>query len=346
MRQLRFSRLFQPGSGATRGVNTSIRPASLPGQPKFVTLRDIDGGDRRVHIIDMPGTGGDKANKSKVPMILLGGAAQTIYSWMPHYRGILKGRRLIIPEMRCQGKTELLSEHMRMDVLVSDFANLMKELDLEKCDLVGFSYGGRVALAVAAHRPELVRRLSITGVSPDRGGLGKCILESWKRAFENGNLEEASWSFVLNGYSNSFIEQNMEKIETHVDMVIKSNDVNKLKHLYSNATAETDPYSVQSCVHKLKHKGLVKDIQIMAGVEDRITSIDGTRQLNKYMCENTLGLWIKYEELLAGHLLPFEQPLQWRTMLLNFLDHEHDRDECNDGGRAETLRNQSNDDVI
>ncbi len=286
-----------------------------------------------MHIIDMPGmvetqveaevssSSSSKSKVPKVPLIILGGAAQTIFSWLPHYRSILKGRRLIIPEMRCQGKTELLSEHTRMDVLIEDFANLLHALGLQRVDLAGFSYGGRVALAVAAHRPELVHRLSVTGVCTDRGGLGKSILESWRRAFDRGNLEEAGWSFVLNGYSNRFIEQNADKIETHVDMVVKSNDVQKLRHLYAVHVPESDPYSVRSCVQRLQQEGRVRNIQILAGLEDRITSVEGTRQMSQYLRQNS-SLRLSYTEFAAGHLAPFEMPGQWRSALLSFLDQE------------------------
>ena len=38
------------------------------------------------------------------PLVILGGTAQTINSYGPHILNISKSRRLIIPELRCQGK--------------------------------------------------------------------------------------------------------------------------------------------------------------------------------------------------------------------------------------------------
>jgi len=304
------------GAALRKSVGVGVIRPGASQQPKFIELKDVDGCLRKVHLIDMPG---DKPNGKT--LVILGGAAQTLFSWMPHYRDLLKGRRLIIPEMRCQGKTDLLPEHASIEELVSDFKNLTRALDLEKTDLAGFSYGGRVALGVAAHAPELINKVSITGVGLDRGGLGNCILESWKVAFRNGNMEEAAWSFVLNGYSAKFLEENEDKIQSHVDMVCKSNDVRKLANLYTHKLDDSHPFSLQSCVQRLGQGLGLLDIQVMAGVEDRICHVAGTRAISELLRKNP-RIRLRHEELSTGHLLPFEKPRQWRTLMTSFLDEE------------------------
>jgi pimeloyl-ACP methyl ester carboxylesterase len=42
-------------------------------------------------------------------------------------------------------------------------------------NLQGFSFGGRVSLAIAANHPQLVKRLSVTGVPLERPALGECV---------------------------------------------------------------------------------------------------------------------------------------------------------------------------
>ena len=299
----------------TKSIFPAIkRSRAAHSQPKFLDLIDVDGVSRKVHVIDMPG----ESPNSKT-MVILGGAAQTLFSWLPHYKDLAKGRRLIIPEMRCQGKTELNPANATMKQLVSDFRNLMINLNIEKTDLVGFSYGGRVALGIAAHAPELLNKVSLTGVALKRNGLGNAIIESWKIAFNNSNMEEAAWSFVLNGYSTKFLNENGDRISTHVDMICKSNDVKKLAHLYSNTMEDSDSYSLPSCATKIAEMEIVRDIQILAAAEDRIASADGSRDLASILKTNP-AMRIKYEEMSAGHLLPFEKPRAWRQAVLSFID--------------------------
>eukprot|EP01035_Chromulina_nebulosa_P017483 gene17483-23036_t len=56
----------------------------------------------------------------------------------------------------------------------------MSSLSLANINLVGFSFGGRVALAFASSYPNKISKLSITGVPLQRSGLGKSIIDSWK----------------------------------------------------------------------------------------------------------------------------------------------------------------------
>ena len=64
---------------------------------------------------------------------------------------------------------------------VGDFAACMKEfilqLDIAPCDLIAHSFGGRVALYLGAHEPQLVKRMVLTGCA----GIKKPQSEEAKR---------------------------------------------------------------------------------------------------------------------------------------------------------------------
>jgi alpha/beta hydrolase fold len=135
---------------------------------KQLDLVDVDLVKRKVFYVDI-GT-----DSLKPPLVILCGTAQTVNTFSPHFRQISKERRLIIIELRCQGMTELLSEYGTIDQHVKDFHEIIVgHLGLKQIHLAGFSFGGRVSLAIAAMHPELVGRLSVTGVPLERPALGK-----------------------------------------------------------------------------------------------------------------------------------------------------------------------------
>ena len=84
---------------------------------------------------------------------------------------------------------------------LSNISNIVK-LKVRKVDLVGFSFGSRISLGVSAHQSAVeINKLSLTGVAKERGALGNLVIESWRRALKNGNIEEAGrirkvWSLV------------------------------------------------------------------------------------------------------------------------------------------------------
>lgn len=216
----------------------------------MMPIKDVDGQQRSLRYIDFG------VQNDKPPLVYLGGTGQTIDTFGPHIRLLSKERRIIVPELRCQGKTDLLSDCCTMAQHILDFEAILKNLDItDKVDVAGFSFGGRVALALASYRPELISRLCVTGVPLHRPQLGKIIMKSWIHTLELNQLEACAWSFILNGYSPAFIEKHHRQVHRFADMIVRSNKADKLINLmvHSNIIGDTeDEYSMHTCA-KLIH---------------------------------------------------------------------------------------------
>lgn len=245
---------------------------------------------------------------TKIPLVILPGTAQTASTYLPHYRRMSSERRLIIPELRGQGNTELDTSISSMKQHVQDFKTIMSAVQLEKVDLCGFSFGGRVALAVAAHCPAMVNKLSVTGVPLARPGLGKMIINSWLDSLSRSEIRSCGWSFVLNGFSQAFLDRYSDRVPEIVDSIVANNDPTKLHDLIKYSNALTAPeYSTEGCA------GLVRcPTQILAARQDRIAGLAQVRLLAESIPTAV------YQELDCGHLAPFELPNDWRNLVLQF----------------------------
>eukprot|EP00981_Chlorochromonas_danica_P005955 scaffold1243_cov173-Ochromonas_danica.AAC.16 len=264
-------------------------------------LLDDHGSKRKMVYVDE-----GKGSEGEVPIVFFGGTAMTIDSFATHITSISRSHRIIMPELRGQGRTELLSEYATMEQQVDDVSKFVEALGLKKVHLAGFSFGGRIALSVAAYRPDLVDKLSVTGICPHRPYLGKHILTSWKDAAERGNLRECGWAFVLNGYSSSFIERHHEEIPALVDAIACSNQANRLFDLI-RLSHRQDACSVAPAATRVK-----APTQIIAATEDRISPYYSCVELAKLVpCRDIVTLE-------AGHLAPLEHPHLWQKALLNF----------------------------
>ena len=176
--------------------------------------------------------------------------------------------------------------------------------------LAGFSFGGRISLAIAAYYPQHITRLSLTCVPYIRPPLGSLILQSWKEGLLEGHLRNCAWSFILNGYSASFIEKYRDRLPKFVDMIVAANDVEKLANLlvYGHVTVADDLHSIPACAAKIEIP-----TQIIGATEDRIAGIESVREL-----ANNINGSI-FEEIKSGHLAPFENTFEWRKLLLDFM---------------------------
>jgi 2-hydroxymuconate-semialdehyde hydrolase len=101
------------------------------------------------------------------PVLLIHGSGPGVSAWA-NWRPVLpvlaRERRVIAPDMVGFGYTDRPGGiRYGMATWVQQALDLMDALDLEQTDLVGNSFGGALALALAIREPQRVRRLVLMG---------------------------------------------------------------------------------------------------------------------------------------------------------------------------------------
>lgn len=102
------------------------------------------------------------------PVTLLHGFTQSGRSWQELINAMPGGWRWVVPDLRGHGETRLQPGAMcTMDACLADLEILWDHLGIERTHLVGYSMGGRLALHVAARKPE--RLLSLVTIGAHAG---------------------------------------------------------------------------------------------------------------------------------------------------------------------------------
>lgn len=116
------------------------------------------------------------------PVTLLHGFTQRSRSWDEVISKMPEGWLWIVPDLRGHGATETDPDApCSMEACTADLEILWDHLGLERAHLAGYSMGGRLALHVAARRPERVRSLLTIGA---HAGLEEEARASRRRADE------------------------------------------------------------------------------------------------------------------------------------------------------------------
>ncbi len=98
------------------------------------------------------------------PVTLLHGFTQSGRSWLEVISRMPAGWMWIVPDLRGHGETRTRSgAPCTMDACARDLALLWDHLGVSRTHLVGYSMGGRLALHVAARRPERILSLLTIG---------------------------------------------------------------------------------------------------------------------------------------------------------------------------------------
>lgn len=320
--------------GGIKIGNTMRATTTLNAMSQEISLRDIDGEERKLLYLDTTSGPSPISVPSEVganrPLVILCGTAQSIPTWSLHLRQLAKTRRVLIPELRSQGRsTQLLIEHCTLDQHTKDLHQFLAHV--VKCgqqvDLVGFSLGGRIGLSFAESYPEIVRSISVTGVPHQRPYLGQLILRSWLKGLEDAEYEKTSWSFFENGVTAKFLERNQRSMARMVADVMKGNCERRLRNLLEKALASgalgmsgIDPDSSVSVSRgRLR---LSCRAQVIASDEDRLAGSGSEQRLAEVIdaYHTVPGIQCRFDKIAnCGHLAPFERPAEWRKLVMDFM---------------------------
>ena len=88
-----------------------------------------------------------------------------------------EARQVIAVELQGHGRTADIDRPISYEQMADDVAALLRHLEVEEADVVGFSMGGGVALQVAIRHPELVRKLVVASASHTSDSMHPELLE-------------------------------------------------------------------------------------------------------------------------------------------------------------------------
>jgi len=286
-------------------------PCHSPAVPSFAIVPDPvsgPGAEGRIRHDLRPGPAGG----GHPPLVLLGGMTQTISSWGGQLRPISTTRTVIAYEARGQGSTALSLARVDLPQHVEDFAALVHALELPTpLDVCGFSFGGRVSLAVAATRPELVRRLVLSGVGLDRGVVGRLVVAGWIAALRTGDLEALARISLADIAGPTWLAKHEDLVESMVTAVVQRNSFEGIRALFEQTMEPPagSPWSTPALAERVRCPVLV-----MGGAHDRLAPPEEVRELATRMG----GRHRIFAD--AGHTIPIEAAEPWRAAVLEHLD--------------------------
>lgn len=97
------------------------------------------------------------------PLLLLHGWGGKIDSFLPVTRDFQATRQITVLDFPGHGESSEPPEAWSVTEYMEMTAELIRQLSIAHCDIIAHSFGGRVAILLAATYPELVNRMVLTG---------------------------------------------------------------------------------------------------------------------------------------------------------------------------------------
>jgi pimeloyl-ACP methyl ester carboxylesterase len=121
------------------------------------------------------------------PLVLIHGGGSTIEtSFGRIIPFLLKHRQVIGVELQAHGHTNDRDGNLTFEQDADDVAGLLKNLDIPKADILGFSNGGQTTIEIALRHPELVNKIILASALYKRSG---AVPQFWE-GFEGVTLDQ------------------------------------------------------------------------------------------------------------------------------------------------------------
>jgi pimeloyl-ACP methyl ester carboxylesterase len=121
------------------------------------------------------------------PMIVLHGGITATEQFAGNIREWARTRQVIALHAQGHGQTRDIDRPYRYEALADDVAAVAGHLKLQKVDLVGYSFGGAIALQTAIRHPELVDRLVVISTPMARNGFHPEVIAAFEQMPANAS---------------------------------------------------------------------------------------------------------------------------------------------------------------
>ncbi len=115
---------------------------------------------------------------ARPPLLLIPGAFMATDSMNVWTDGFAQERAVIVFDQQGHGRTPDTSRGMSYEQFADDAAALLRALEVERADVMGYSQGGGVALQLAIRHPSLVRKLVSMSATFRKEGWHPSVFES------------------------------------------------------------------------------------------------------------------------------------------------------------------------
>lgn len=242
-----------------------------------------------------------------LPVLLIHGFPFDHQLWQPQIEALSKNYRVIAPDLRGFGESEIPNDTSGMAQFAGDLIALLDLLGIDQAVICGLSMGGYISLAIAESFPErmLGLVLSNTRSAKDTYAVRQNRYNTAEKVISAGNGFLAD-DMVGNLLSGKTVEGNPDLVAFVHDMILRQSSAG----IYA---------ALRGMAERKDRTFLLSDIEVptmvIAGKEDSIIPFFESERLVK-------SLPIGYLEVIedSGHLSNLEQPERYNEILEKYLE--------------------------
>lgn len=242
--------------------------------------------------------------EGKRSVAFLNGIMMTTSSW-----GVLAnyiasaGFRVILHDMRGQGRSGRIREMLSIERHSKDLAELLDYIGIERVNIIATSYGGKVALHFSLSYPSRVESMALLNTCHTSDKFIRAGLDAWMIPVRMRSGKFLYKSILPQLYSISFLNKNWDSLNK-LSVLFEQLDFDSLEEMIK---------AFYDCDLRGKLASIRAPVLIVAGNEDRVFP----PYYSKLIASEIPGS--KYVEIETGHVSVWERPEEIGRILISFL---------------------------
>lgn len=128
------------------------------------------------------------------PILMIHGNGGDVKNFVMQIGYFSKKYKVIVPDSRAQGKSIDTKDSLSYEMMADDLSELLRQMNIKKVDVIGWSDGGINALLLADRHPEQVKKLAITGANawPDETAVEPDEWKNMQKGFREAQAKVKS----------------------------------------------------------------------------------------------------------------------------------------------------------
>lgn len=247
-------------------------------------------------------------------LVLLHGFTGSSISWARHTAVLSSHFRIITIDLPGHGHTDSPSDPAgyHMEQTSADIINLLAELGVTQTALLGYSMGGRLALYIALHYPQLVQALILESASP---GLATAVEQTERQQRDNAladRIERDGIASFVNFWEQLPLWESQQRLPQETRLALRRQRLQNNPIGLANSLRGMGTGAQPSLWPRLNE--LQIPVLLLAGAWD-----EKFVYINQQMAAHmpTARLKIVAD---AGHTIHWERPSLFNDLLIQFLN--------------------------
>lgn len=240
-------------------------------------------------------------------LLILNGVMMSTASWQPLLPAWTAHFKVILLDFPDQGQSDRHPEPYNQSLMTEVVLALMEHLELTQVNLLGISYGGEVAIQIAAQYPEKVSRLLLANTTAYTDPQLRALGDGWVLACEGYDGNKFFLGTMPSIYGKTFYKTHSEWLKDRQAQIANGLSPQWYEG-FIRLVRSAEHYDCRNVL-----ASVVAPTLIIGSEEDQVTPLSEQRYLNAHIHNSQLLVFS-----CCGHASMYEQQPMFEAAVLGW----------------------------